>query len=102
LSRKIRYNINKKTNLERENMAFKFNLEQVLNETGITKSYLSRESKIRYQTVLDLESGKTKRLELPSVENLLNTINRAARDIGITKTYTIDDLIQYEFQEDSE
>jgi DNA-binding Xre family transcriptional regulator len=83
-------------------MAFKFNLEQVLNETGITKSYLSRESKIRYQTVLDLESGKTKRLELPSVENLLNTINRAARDIVITKTYTINDLIQYEFQEDSE
>jgi predicted transcriptional regulator len=81
-------------------MAFKFNLEQVIIETGITKTFLSRESKLRYQTIADLIAGETKRLELPSIEKLLETINKAARDKGITKTYTIDNLIKYEFEED--
>jgi DNA-binding Xre family transcriptional regulator len=81
---------------------FYFNLENVLDELDITKNYLSREAKIRPATILDLASGETKRIELPTFEKILNTLNQRAIEIGIEKTYTIDDLIKYEHKEESE
>lgn len=79
-------------------MSFEFKLEKVLDEVRITKNYLSRESKIRPATVLDLASGKAKRLELPTVEKLLDTINEAAKEKNIDKVYTIDDLVKYQYE----
>jgi DNA-binding Xre family transcriptional regulator len=83
-------------------MAFQFNLEKVLSELEITKNYLSRESKIRPATILDLASGETKRLELPTIEKILDCLNQTAKEKDLNKTYTIDDLVQYEYSKDSE
>lgn len=84
------------------NMSFIFNLESILTELEITKNHLSRESKVRPATILDLASGKTKRLELPTIQTILDTLNKIAVEKGNNKTYTIDDLIKYQYNPDTE
>lgn len=81
---------------------FQFTLENVLTELGITKNYLSREAKIRPATILDLASGETKRLELPTIEKILDCLNETAIKKTLNKTYTIDDLVKYNYYEDTE
>ncbi|GIN78046.1 MULTISPECIES: helix-turn-helix transcriptional regulator [Bacillus] len=72
-------------------MGFRFNLNDILDELGITKNKLAVEAKVRPATIGDLCEGKTKRLELETIEKILNVLN----DFSQTKTYTIDDIILY-------
>jgi len=72
-------------------MGFRFNLNNILDELGITKNKLAVEAKVRPATIGDLCEGKTKRLELETIEKILNALN----DLSPTKTYTIDDIIFY-------
>ncbi|MCY8273270.1 helix-turn-helix domain-containing protein [Bacillus sonorensis] len=72
-------------------MGFRFNLNNILDELGITKNKLAVEAKVRPATIGDLCEGETKRLELETIEKILNVLN----DISPTKTYTIDDIILY-------
>ncbi|MEC1560432.1 helix-turn-helix domain-containing protein [Bacillus haynesii] len=72
-------------------MGFRFNLNDILEELGITKNKLAVEAKVRPATIGDLCEGKTKRLELETIEKILNVLN----DLSPTKTYTIDDIILY-------
>lgn len=77
-------------------MRYSFDLENVLEQLGVTKNHLAVETKIRPATILDLSKGKTRRVELATIETLLDEINKIARDRGIEKVYTIDDLIKYQ------
>jgi len=72
-----------------------FKLENILEELGITKNHLSRESKVRSSTIYDLASGKTKRLELDTIKSILDYLNQLANSKDINKVYTIDDLVKY-------
>ncbi|MEK5500767.1 helix-turn-helix domain-containing protein [Bacillus sp. FSL M8-0168] len=72
-------------------MGFRFNLNDILDKLGITKNKLAVEAKVRPATIGDLCEGKTKRLELETIEKILNVLN----DFSQTKTYTIDDIILY-------
>ncbi|MCY8099437.1 helix-turn-helix transcriptional regulator [Bacillus swezeyi] len=72
-------------------MGFKFNLNDILDELGITKNKLAVEAKVRPATIGDLCDGKTKRLELETIEKILNVLN----DFSEAKSYTIDDIILY-------
>ena len=76
-------------------MSFVFKLEEVLNELDITRNTLSVESKVRPATIQDLYTGSTKRIELGTIEKILDTLNAFAKKKSIEKVYTIDNLIEY-------
>jgi predicted transcriptional regulator len=78
-------------------MAYTFLLEKVLEEIDQTRNAVAVEAKVRPATLQDLYYGNTKRIELESFERILNTINKFAAEKGIEKTYTIDDIIKYNF-----
>lgn len=83
-------------------MAYVFLLDEVLEELNLSKTKLGKLSGIRPATIIDLSKGKTKRLELPTVEKILNVLNQEARLKSINKTYRIDDVIRYEYQDGGE
>jgi DNA-binding Xre family transcriptional regulator len=86
--------------MEREmNMTFNFGLEEILSELKITRNKLAVEAKVRPVTVNDLFDGKSKRIELPTIQKILDSLNQFAEIKGLDKTYTIDDIIKYEYKE---
>ncbi|PEL06733.1 XRE family transcriptional regulator [Bacillus sp. AFS017336] len=76
-------------------MGFNFKLAGILKDLEQTKNSIAVESKVRPATIHDLVEGNTKRIELPTIERVLDTINKVAKDAGKNKTYTLDDLIEY-------
>ncbi|MEH6943663.1 helix-turn-helix domain-containing protein [Bacillus sp. JJ722] len=81
---------------------FNFKLDEVLSELDITRNNLAVEAKIRPATVQDLYNGKTKRLELATIEALLKVINDVAIKKGINKTYKIDDIIEFIYEKEGD
>lgn len=73
----------------------RFNLGKTLEEIGITRNKLAVESKTRPATVLDLVSGDSKRIEIETLTNLLDALNKESRARGIIRTITISDIIEY-------
>jgi predicted transcriptional regulator len=80
------------------NMSFNFKLEQILEELGQTKNSIAVESKVRPATIHDLVEGNTKRIELPTIQKVLDTLNSIAKEKKINKTYTLDDIVEYTFK----
>ncbi|WGG47660.1 helix-turn-helix transcriptional regulator [Rossellomorea sp. DA94] len=76
-------------------MTFEFKLDQVLEELEISKTKLSNLSGIRPATVIDLSKGKLKRLELKTMNPILDTLNIVAKEKGIAKLYTLDSIVEY-------
>ncbi|PGS55108.1 XRE family transcriptional regulator [Bacillus sp. AFS041924] len=76
-------------------MRFNFKLAGILEDLEQTKNSIAVESKVRPATIHDLVEGNTKRIELPTIERVLDTINKVAKEKGKNKTYTLDDLIEY-------
>ena len=83
-------------------MTFNFGLETVLEEIDETRNSIAVESKVRPATVHDLFNGSTKRIELPTIQRILDAINEIARKKGITKTYTLNDIIGYTYEKDAQ
>lgn len=80
-------------------MAFVFRLDSVLEELGMTRNALAVEAKVRPATLADLHEGKTKRVELPTFAKILDVLNAVAKEKGIDKTYTINSIIEYKYEE---
>ncbi len=77
-------------------MAFEYKLQQVLDELGLESDYqLAQISTVKPQTVKLFLNGEVKRIEMPTLEKLLKTLNKLADEKGIDKTYTIDSLVLY-------
>ncbi|WP_182103172.1 XRE family transcriptional regulator [Niallia taxi] len=79
-------------------MSYCYNLQSIMNELGIEKSYhltMLTNKKVRPQTIDSLVEGKTLRLELDTIHTLLDALNKVANERGLDKTYTIDSLITY-------
>lgn len=77
-------------------MAIKFGLNEVLEQIGETKNKIAVEAKVRPATIYDMAEGKTKRIELATIESVLDVINEIAGKVeGLEKTYTIDDIFKY-------
>ncbi|WP_172297587.1 helix-turn-helix transcriptional regulator [Bacillus sp. WMMC1349] len=79
-------------------MSFKFNLNDILDELGITKNKLAVEAKVRPATIGDLCEGKTKRLELDTIEKILDVLNHLSK----ARPYTIDNIILYQPDSDKQ
>lgn len=78
----------------------KFVLEDALKELGITKNKLSVESKVRSNTVIDYANGSVSRMDLTTLNDLLNTMNRIAKEKGLEHQFDITDIIRYELEVD--
>jgi len=83
-------------------MGFNFKLVHILEELNQTKNSIAVESKVRPATIHDLVEGNTKRIELPTIERVLDTLNNIAKEKKLTKTYTLDDLIEYTNEKDGQ
>jgi hypothetical protein len=77
-------------------MKFTFQLDKILEELEITSNYLAVQSKTRPNSVLALSKGQMQRLDLDFLLKLLVQLNIEAKEKGLNKTYTIDDIIKYE------
>ncbi|MGD6896121.1 helix-turn-helix domain-containing protein [Bacillus infantis] len=82
-------------------MGITFNLESILEELEITKNHLAVETKTRPATVLDLSRGKVKRVDIETLSSLLDHLNSVARERGMEKTYTIDSILPYHYNEEN-
>jgi predicted transcriptional regulator len=73
----------------------KFNLNRVLDELDVKRNKIAVESKTRPATILDLASGDTRTIKLETMVEILNAINRIAKESGSTRQYGIEALIEY-------
>jgi plasmid maintenance system antidote protein VapI len=73
-----------------------FKLEQVLKEIDLNMNKLAVLANVRPNTVNDLVNGKTKRIELETLDRLLYAINQSSLMRNIGKYYQIQDLIQFD------
>ncbi len=79
-------------------MSYRYNLQSIMNELGIEKSYhltMLTNKKVRPQTIDSLAEGKASRLELDTIHCLLDALNKVSNERGLDKNYTIDSLITY-------
>lgn len=76
---------------------FFFKLEDTLKELGITKNKLSVESKVRSNTIIDLANGNVGRIDLYSLQSILDTLNKLAMQKGLLRNYNINDIITYDY-----
>ncbi|MNJ03492.1 hypothetical protein D3C73_1638220 [compost metagenome] len=69
-----------------------------MNRLGVTNKKLSETSKVRPNTITELNKGSVKRIDVETMDKLLNALNDIAteRELGIR--FTISDILSYEYQ----
>lgn len=72
-------------------MGIKIKLQPLLDELGITANALARESKIRPNTIMDMCKNKTKRIEFPTFNAIMETLIQMS-----DRPLTITDILEYE------
>ncbi len=77
-------------------------LQRTLDELDISKNRLAVEGKIRPNTIYDIVDNRITLIKLDTLESILNTLNRISREKGYFKTYTITDIIDYEYKGESD
>ncbi|MEH7346002.1 helix-turn-helix domain-containing protein [Bacillus sp. JJ1532] len=75
-------------------------LNETLDELNIKRNALAVEAKVRPLTINEIASGKAKQITFVTLKKILDALNQIAKDKGINKTYTIEDVVKYG-QEDS-
>lgn len=68
----------------------KFKLDRLLEENNITRNALAREAKIRPNVVYEMCNNETKRIELKTLDKILETLNRMTN-----KPINVSDIIEY-------
>ncbi len=79
-------------------MALHFKLGDVLKELDITKNALAVESKVRPATVATYVNGDVNSIEIETLTNMLDALNRIAIEIGNKRRYGIEDIVSYEYE----
>lgn len=64
-----------------------FNLEDAMKLVDINQAKLSALSDVRPNTISDLIKANTKRIEVDTLENLLDALNGIAKSKGIKSTF---------------
>ncbi|RKJ62045.1 XRE family transcriptional regulator [Butyricicoccus sp. 1XD8-22] len=80
------------------NILIKISLQRTLDEIDITVHKLSVDYKLRSSTIYKLLSGETTQIKFETLNIILNVLNNIAIEKGINKTYTITDIIDYEYK----
>ncbi|MCP1137384.1 helix-turn-helix transcriptional regulator [Paenibacillus polysaccharolyticus] len=71
-------------------MSIKIVLGHTLDTANITKNALAREAKVRPNLIYDLCEGKTKRLDLDTLNNIINTLRSMTGN-----DYSLTDVLVY-------
>lgn len=71
-------------------LAIRIKLDETLIEAKVTKNALAREAKVRPNLIYDMCEGKTRRLDLDTLSNIIDTLNRISGH-----TYTLIDVLEY-------
>ncbi|MEK4529215.1 helix-turn-helix transcriptional regulator [Paenibacillus sp. FSL H8-0317] len=71
-------------------MSIKIRLGDTLDAASVTKNALAREAKVRPNLIYDLCEGKTKRLDLDTLNNIVNTLRALTGN-----DYTLNDVLEY-------
>ncbi|TPG71141.1 XRE family transcriptional regulator [Brevibacillus laterosporus] len=69
---------------------FKWKLDSLLVEHGITKTDLYREAKVRSNAVYDMCNGKTTRIELETMGKVIAVLRQLTE-----KEITLNDIIEF-------
>lgn len=72
-------------------MAIRITLEETLAASNITKNALAREAKVRPNLIYDMCEGKTRRLDLDTLGNIIDTLTTLSG-----KKHTLTDVLVYE------
>ncbi|MBY0158202.1 helix-turn-helix transcriptional regulator [Cytobacillus firmus] len=71
-------------------VAILIKLDDALNDAGVTKNALAREAKVRPNLIYEMCEGKTKRIDLETLSNILDTLNSMTG-----RQYTLTDVLEY-------
>ncbi|MBY0144269.1 XRE family transcriptional regulator [Neobacillus niacini] len=79
-------------------MTLEFKLGDVLEELEISMNALAVEGKIRPATVSSYVKGDVSRIEVETLVSILDTVNRLAEEKGLKHSYSIEDVVSYEYK----
>jgi len=71
-------------------LAIRIKLEETLAEHKITKNALAREAKVRPNLIYDMCEGKTRRIDLDTLSNIIDTLTTMTGE-----KHTLDDVLEY-------
>jgi DNA-binding Xre family transcriptional regulator len=72
-----------------------YNLENLIKLLDTNQSKLSALSDVRPNTIADLSKGNAKRIEVDTLDGLLDALNGLAKSKGIKHYFQVQDIIQY-------
>lgn len=75
-------------------MAIRIVLEETLTAHNITKNSLAREAKVRPNLIYDMCEGKTRRIDLDTLSNIIDTLS-----VMTGEKCTLTDVLEYKNEE---
>ncbi|WP_416720891.1 helix-turn-helix domain-containing protein [Bacillus subtilis] len=78
---------------------FKFvpTLSKTLKELDdLTRNALAVEAKVRPATINDIASGKSKQINMETLNAIIETLNTFAKEKGLDKKYSVSDIFEHE------
>lgn len=72
-----------------------FNLEKALDLIGYSMNKFSILADVRPNTINDLVNGKTKRIEIDTIDKILNALNEITALKGVNRQFKITDIIEH-------
>lgn len=75
-------------------LAIRIKLEETLTAYKITKNALAREAKVRPNLIYDMCEGKTRRIDLDTLSNIIDTLT-----VLTGEKHAITDVLEYNYEE---
>lgn len=73
-------------------MSFRFKLNQIIEEQGITRNALAREAKVRPNLIYEMCNNETKRIELDNFEKILLALFQMTGH-----KFEVNDIVEYQY-----
>ncbi|KAF6630489.1 helix-turn-helix transcriptional regulator [Paenibacillus sp. EKM208P] len=72
-------------------------LDKAVHMLGLSMNKLSVASGVRPHTVGDLVRNDSQRIDLDTLDKILNALNSIAEDRGLDIRFGVEDIIEYEY-----
>ncbi|HDX9607374.1 TPA: hypothetical protein ROY11_004512 [Bacillus cereus] len=72
-----------------------FTLEQTLNELDISPYRLSVISTVRSNTIADMVSNQSSRININTLELIISALNKIAAERGSSRKFNVNDVFTY-------
>lgn len=71
-------------------LVIRIRLAQTLDASSVSKNALAREAKVRPNLIYEMCEGKTRRVDLETLSNIITTLHRLTG-----KPHTLNDVLEY-------